>query len=148
VPSTGRLLRLDRRDGAKLGELDLKGNVFGAPMVIGKDLVALTSEPLPDGSCGGTQVMKSVDDSLESVRWSRRSLHGWSSSRPYVWHGNVLAGGERGEIAAFRPGDGKLAWSDTLQGVIRGIGSDDDLLYVGTLNGTLYAYEPPDRRRR
>lgn len=143
VPTTGHLLRLDRRDGTRRAELDLAGDVFGAPVALGTDLIAFVNEPLPDGSCGGSQALKSVDGSLDSVRWTQKTIRGWSSSRPYLWRGNVLAGGEGGELAAFRPGDGKRAWSGTLSGVIRGIGTDGRILYVGTLKGTLYAYEPP-----
>ena len=142
VPTSGHLVRLDRRDGSKRAELDLKGNVFGAPMVLGADLIVFVNEPPPEGSCGGTQVLKSLDASLESVRWSRRAIRGWSSSRPYLWQGNVLAGGERGEITAFRPREGIAAWSDRFPGVIRGIGIDSEMLYVGTVKGTIYAYEP------
>jgi len=84
VPTSGHLVRLDRRDGSKRAELDLKGNVFGAPMVLGTELIVFANEPPPEGSCGGTQVLKSVEASLESVRWSRRAIRGWSSSRPYL----------------------------------------------------------------
>lgn len=147
VPTSGHLIRLDRRDGSKRAELDLKRNVFGALMVLGTELIVFANEPPPEGSCGGTQVLKSVDASLESVRWSRRALRGWSSSRPYLWNGSVLAGGERGEITAFRPSDGTVAWSDSLTGVVRGIGTDSKELYVGTVKGTIYAYEPQRRMK-
>jgi len=53
-----------------------------------------------------------------------------------------MAGGERGEITAFRPNDGTVVWSDRLGGVVRGIGTDNKELYVGTVKGTIYAYEP------
>lgn len=143
VPTSGPLVRLGRPDGSKRAELDLGGQVFGAPLVVGTDVIVFASEPVPDASCGSAQVLKAIDTSLDSVRWTQRTLRGWSSSRPYLWHGNALVGGEGGQITAYRPSDGKVVWSDTLAGVIRGIGSDGTRLYVGTLKGTLYAYEPP-----
>jgi hypothetical protein len=85
--------------------------------------------------------LKAVDLTLEGVRWRREAPGGWSSARTYLWHGNVLAGSEHGKLAAFAP-DGSEEWSDTVGGVIRGIGVTDDVLYVGTLKGTLYAYRP------
>jgi outer membrane protein assembly factor BamB len=55
--------------------------------------------------------------------------------------GKALAGSKQGKLAAFSP-DGSEGWSDTVGGVIRGIGVADDVLYVGTQKGTLYAYRP------
>jgi len=55
-----------------------------------------------------------------------------------------LAGGQ---LAAFSP-DGSEGWSVTVQGAIRGIGIADDVPYVGTQKGTLYAYRPLDLPKR
>ena len=48
-----------------------------------------------------------------------------------------------GQLAAFSP-DGSEEWSVIVQDAIRGIGIADDVLYVGTQKGTLYAYRPLD----
>lgn len=142
--AAGRLVRIARRDGAKLGELAVGGNVFWAPLPIGSGLALFTMEPLPDSE-EWVQVLKTVDRDLRGVQWTQRAPQGWSSSRPYQWRRGIVVGGEKGEIAAFRAKDGSLLWSDALKGTIRGIGSDSDRLYVGTLRGSVYAYEPAPR---
>ena len=55
----------------------------------------------------------------------------------------MLAGTEKGELLAFRAGDGLPLWSHALKGVIRGIGTSDRVLFVGTLKGVVYAYARP-----
>jgi outer membrane protein assembly factor BamB len=119
-------------------ELDLGGTPFGPPTLLGDSLVVLVYDN-PD-----TATLKSVDLAVNGLRWSRETSGGWSSARAYLWRSRALAGSQRGKLAAFSP-DGSEDWSDTIGGVIRGIGVGDDVLYVGTLRGTLYAYRP-DRR--
>jgi eukaryotic-like serine/threonine-protein kinase len=144
VPTgASRLVRLAPRDGSKEGEIALAGSVFGAPLPIANGLALFTTGPIPESN-EWAQVLTMVDGALDGVRWTQHAPRGWSSSRPYLWRGGVLVGGEKGEIAAFRPTDGSVLWSDSLEGTIRGIGSDDDRLYVGTLRGSVYAYEPPE----
>src|SRR5262249_32430063 len=52
----------------------------------------------------------------------------------------VLAGNEAGEVVAFRLTDGARQESFVLKGIIRSIGGLDNIFYIGTLNGTIYAY--------
>jgi hypothetical protein len=54
----------------------------------------------------------------------------------------VLAGNEAGEVLAFRLNDGARQWAHLFKGTIRSIGGSGETLYVGTLNGTIYAYSP------
>ncbi|MCI0697104.1 PQQ-like beta-propeller repeat protein [candidate division KSB1 bacterium] len=63
----------------------------------------------------------------------------WSSTSPYVWRDYVLAGSNRGEVLGYRIADGKPAWSHKLGGTIRSFGSSERLIYVGTVEGTIYA---------
>ncbi|MGH7452106.1 MAG: PQQ-binding-like beta-propeller repeat protein, partial [bacterium] len=56
-----------------------------------------------------------------------------------IWRDYVLAGSNRGEIFAYRIADGKLAWSHKIGGTIRSFGSSEQVLYVGTVEGTIYA---------
>jgi outer membrane protein assembly factor BamB len=59
-----------------------------------------------------------------------------------MWKQSVLAGSGQGELAAISPTDGSVRWSSILQGTIRAIGAGNDTLYVGTLEGAIYAYAP------
>jgi outer membrane protein assembly factor BamB len=63
----------------------------------------------------------------------------WSSTAPFVWGDDVLAGNNRGEVIAYRIADGKPAWSHKIGGTIRSFGSSDHMIYVGTVEGTIYA---------
>jgi outer membrane protein assembly factor BamB len=63
----------------------------------------------------------------------------WSSTRPFFWNGLVLAGNNRGEVHAYRATDGKPVWSHTLKGTVRSFGDADNVLYVGTVEGTIFA---------
>jgi outer membrane protein assembly factor BamB len=130
-----RLHRLALGPAATHAGLELGGVPFGPPTLLEDSLLLLVYDS-PD-----TASLRSVDLTLKGVRWRREAPGGWSSARAYLWHGHALVGSEQGRLAAFTL-DGSEEWSDTFAGVIRGIGLADDVLYVGTLKGTVYAYEP------
>jgi outer membrane protein assembly factor BamB len=44
-------------------------------------------------------------------------------------------------VNAFRLTDGALQWLHKFTGAVRSIGFADGVLYVGTLNGTVYAFQ-------
>lgn len=132
----GRLLRLDHRDGRRLAELRLGMVPFGPLVAEGESLLTYAAER-------DLLVLNAVHASLGGLQWTRRAERGWSSSGPYLWKGTVLAGGEAGEIEALRPEDGAVVWARRVDGVVRGVGSDGDLLFIGTLKGTLFAVRPP-----
>lgn len=85
--------------------------------------------------------LKAVDLALTGVRWAREVPGGWTSARTYLWQDAAFAGSGQGNLGAFSA-DGSEKWSDTVGGVIRGIGVADGVLYVGTQKGTLYAHRP------
>jgi outer membrane protein assembly factor BamB len=78
-----------------------------------------------------------VDLSLKKIVWTQTA--DWRSARPYVWRDTVLAG-DRRQLVAFRLADGTRKWSRQFPGTIRGIGTSEGVLYVGTLPGPVYAY--------
>ena len=53
----------------------------------------------------------------------------------------VVAGGD-GQVAVLQAKDGKLAWSDQIEGVALVLAATKDRLLVSTDGGTLYAYAP------
>jgi MFS family permease len=71
--------------------------------------------------------------------WSQKVSSDWTSPRPYLWRGGVLAVNENGELFKSRLSDGSQLWIHKVGGVVRGIGATADTLYVGTLKGTVYA---------
>ena len=132
-----RVHRLSEASGTALGQLDVGGLPFGPLTPAGDSLLLLVASD----DRGAT--LKAVDLSLAQVRWTRDPSAGkWTSARPYVWKQSVLAGSGQGELAAISPTDGSVRWSSILQGTIRAIGAGNDTLYVGTLEGAIYAYAP------
>lgn len=89
----------------------------------------------------GDELLTSLDHSLKKVRWSAEASKEWTSARPYLWHGVVLAG-DRRELVAFRSSDGAREWSHQFPETIRGIGTSEEVLYVGSLKGPIFAYSP------
>lgn len=125
----GRAHRLDQANGMVRGTIPLDDSFSGAPALVGDSLVVFTGQ-------GG---IVCVDLGAARVRWSR-AMARLSSSRPYLWRGSVLVATANGELIAFRTTDGLPLWSRTFAGAIRGIGQDDRTLYLGTQEGTIYAY--------
>jgi outer membrane protein assembly factor BamB len=136
----GRLLLADLSHGKPKAEIRLGQIPFGPPTIAGKYILLYSAE-------GDSGVLNAFDMSLAACRWSRRAPRGWSSPRPYVWRGSVLAGSEAGELAALAIEDGAAVWTRHLEGVIRGIGYDGDLLFVGTFKGIVFAVRPPASKR-
>lgn len=136
-----RIHRLALGPDAAHVELPLAGVPFGTPTLLGDSVLLLVYDK-PD-----TATLESIDLPLKGVRWMRETPGGWSSARTYSWHGSVLVGSTQGRLAAFSA-DGSEAWSDTVEGAIRGIGVADDVLYLGTQKGTVYAYRPEPSKAR
>jgi outer membrane protein assembly factor BamB len=131
----GKVLRVDPEHGELLAELALGGQQAHDSLVpVGDTLV----------SVAGEAVVVGIDPSLTAVRWTYRSEGGVeiSSPKPYAFGGVALVGEARGRLTALRPDDGSVAWTDQVEGTVRGLGGDDDALYVGTLGGRVYAYRP------
>jgi outer membrane protein assembly factor BamB len=116
-------------------ELGVGGVPSGPPVLFGDSLLLLVYSNEDEA------VLKSVDRSLKAVRWTREAPGGWTSARTCLWRGNAVVGSNQGKVAAFAA-NGSEVWADTVGGVVRGIGLADDVLYVGTLKGTVSAYRP------
>lgn len=90
------------------------------------------------------RALVSVDPALARIRWRRPAPNRWSTSRIFLTENTIVLGTPSGELIAYCAADGALAWSHTLSAApIRSIGGSDEMLYVGTPEGTLYALRPP-----
>ena len=127
-----RLIRMDTYTGRLQGMVQTKGRPFGTPVAADNSLFLLTSPGM----------LTRFDASLQKVLWSQVAPTEWSSFRPLPHGDGILAGDEGGELFSFALDDGALQWSDVFQGAVRGLGSADDVIYVGTLKGMTYAYRP------
>ena len=127
--SDGRLHRLVPETGHVSSRIETEGAPAGRLALSGECLLALHTNA----------ALVCYSPTLDRVRWTRAGSKPWSSSRPYVWGGLALAGNEGGELVAFRLSDGGIAWSQTIGGTIRGIGTSPEGLYLGTLKGEVHA---------
>jgi outer membrane protein assembly factor BamB len=134
----GRILRLDADTGKRVAELSVGGIVTGPPIFVSDHMLLFSATGEDEGE------LVAIDPELKEVRWRRRPEGSrWTSARPYLRGDAVLVGSGTGRIAAFSPGDGAEVWFDILPGTVRGIGWDQDVLYIGMMDGTLHAYRPP-----
>ena len=105
------------------------GGPYGGPIVnVGDSLLLLL----------GTRSLTAYDLTRDRVRWSRSDTREWTSSRPYVWRDMALVG-DKGRLVACALADGAKRWTHALPGVVRGVGTYGDTLYVGMLAGQLHA---------
>lgn len=81
---------------------------------------------------------------FESLLWASPSDREWMSDQPHVWRDWIIAGNCKGDVAAYRASDGKLAWTNHVKGCIRSFGHDGSTLYIGVQEGTVYAYHLPN----
>jgi outer membrane protein assembly factor BamB len=115
-----------------LGSTLLDRFSFGDPVIAGGVIVVILDP--------GDLVALSRD--LSTKLWKKESTTGWTTPRPLVWRDLVLVGNRDGKVFGFRTNNGDAALELTLTGTIRGLGAHEEVLYVGTLNGDLFACRP------
>jgi len=126
------LYRLRPSDGEILSTLNLGAMPIDTPVVTPRGICVITEKSL-----------MLVDPKLERVLWSVASKSGWTSPRPRLWYGSIIAGDRDGTLFAIDEATGATRWSRKIHDhAIRGIGSDEKTLYVGTIDGTLLALRP------
>jgi len=124
------LYALDPKSGEVTARVPIAGGPYAGPLLAVGDSLLLAL---------GERSITCFDWTRMRAGWSRSASRPWSSSRPYLWRGDVLAGTEDGELFAFRLVDGLPRWSHRVKGLIRGIGVGADTLYVGTFAGRVHA---------
>jgi outer membrane protein assembly factor BamB len=132
----GRVHRLSQEDGSGLAQLDLRGLPYGDLVAAGGCLLALSmnASSSQDGAC----TLSCLDPSLARTLWSFRSQEEISSFRPLV-HKELAVVGWKDALIGLDLTSGAPAWSCPLKGVPRGLGAAGDVLYVGTLSGSILA---------
>lgn len=135
-----RLYRLNAETGAVISELATEAKPVGR-LAFANDSLLLFLQNASER----VGYIISVDSNLTSVRWKQKSSPDWASERPHLWKDLVVAGNCRGEMSAFRASDGERQWSLSVKGCIRSIGSSNNMLFAGVQEGTIYAYELPEK---
>jgi outer membrane protein assembly factor BamB len=90
------------------------------------------------------RVLVAMDRTLSRVQWRKAAPDRWTTSRVFTTQRTVLVGTPSGEVTAYCAADGSPAWSYKLAPApIRSIGGTEEMLFVGTPQGSLYAIRPP-----
>jgi outer membrane protein assembly factor BamB len=136
----GVLHRVDSAKGAirSSRKVDEALRPASAPVIAGDSVVALLTDRAAD-----YRAMVSLDLGLDRIRWRQDASTPWSTSRVLRWRDTVIVGTPTGEIAAYCRGDGSPAWSHVVPGRVRVAGASGEILYIGTVEGTLHAVRPP-----
>jgi outer membrane protein assembly factor BamB len=143
VTRAHRLLRLDRGHGRIRAEVRLASNAFGPVVVAGDGLAVFVNDRRHGDEPALSLHRYPASLTPAEPTWIHELPGGWTSSRPYVVGDTVIGGGQEGHLTALRIADGQPIWTDRVKGIVRGIGIEGRRLFVGTLSGTLYSYEPP-----
>jgi outer membrane protein assembly factor BamB len=91
----------------------------------------------------GESTVVSWDLDLTQVRWNHEATPGRSTFEPLVFDGVVLAGTEEGENLIDRHEDGTQVTRFEIEGTPRSLAVSDSVLYIGTLQGQVYAIDRP-----
>lgn len=129
----GTLVALDPASGEERGRSPIPGGPYFGQLVVPTDSTLLLL---------GERAVTCYDLTHHRVRWTHSEARPWSSARPYVWRDLVLAGTEGGQLFGYRLSDGAEQWVHSLSGMIRGIGTAGDTLYIGTFRGQVHALVP------
>jgi outer membrane protein assembly factor BamB len=99
-------------------------------------------------SSGATIQLISYNIRADSIAWRLASSTiadeaRYTVPRLHASDSAVVIGTQSGVIAAVSRSDGRILWRVQAVGAIRGIGSAGKFIYVGNLEGHLYAYRLP-----
>jgi len=136
-----RMFRLDGGTGAILSKISLQGKPVASMVTSAKAVSVFLRD-----ATGGTEnahTIISLDPALGRILWGRKAASEWTSLHPLLWHDLILAGDSDGELFAYGQVDGARKWSVKLDEGLGAIGMADDMVYVGTVRGSVYALPQP-----
>lgn len=122
-----------RHEGAEDQRLDTELSPRWLGVANGSSLALLADE------AEDYRALVAIDLQLRGVRWRQTTTPRWTTMRVFVFKDMTVLGTPAGEVEAYCPADGTKAWSQRVKGTVRAIGGSEDVLYVGTTEGRLYA---------
>ena len=138
---TGGIYRLRAEDGTVVSSIRLDSGPSGMPLQVGESLLVFLVDS--EGNCHS---LVCLDRLLKLERWRQKTdrSRNWAASRLLVWRDCVVVGTSAGEVIAFNLRDGSQSWRQAVEGHVRSIADSGDTIYIGTTEGTIYAYVPPE----
>ncbi len=126
------VVRVSLDEGRLLSRIHLEKTPMGQPLVAGERTFIMV----------GRGDLVAVARDLSAILWTRPGAPRFTTPRPMVWQGLVLVGKQDGTVLGFHEDTGEPGLEMALKGRVRSFGAGDDLLYVGTMQGTLFACLP------
>jgi outer membrane protein assembly factor BamB len=139
--SDGMFHRLSAETGEPRSSLKLDSTLrpSTAPLVQSDAVLVLLVDQGAD-----YRALLSLDPELRRIKWRRDAPDRWSTTRIFATSKTVVLGTPSGHVEANCTATGLPAWSHKLANApIRAIGGSDEVLYLGTPQGTLFAVRPP-----
>ena len=136
-----RMFRLNGTTGEILVKLALQGKPVHNPVVTADAVSVFLRDANGTGETAHT--ILSLDPPLTKILWARRAPQEWTSYHPQIYRDMVLTGDDSGELFAYGKLDGMKKWSVKLDQSLGAIGVSDDMVFVGTSGGSVYALHPP-----
>lgn len=133
--AAGALYAFDPSTGEVRRSIPAGGMPYGTLVVTPPLLLALVN--------GKPARLVALDLATNQVRWERTAEREWTTMKPLVHDGTVIAGTEEKTLCAFALADGATRWCAPVPQIPRGLGTAGGMLYVGTLNGKVLAYRFP-----
>lgn len=130
--SDGHLYVFDPASGEVRQRIPLGGTAYGTLVVTPPLLVMLVN--------GNPARLVALDLTTHKVRWEHSTPREWTTMKPLIHDGAVIAGTEEKELCAFALATGEKRWCTPVPQIPRGLGTAGGVLYVGTLNGKVLAY--------
>ena len=128
----GSLFGVHVETGEPRFALDLVGMLYGISPPNGQRIYVLAEDV----------GLVCVDPQASRVCWTQDLQSMWSSFRPLIYDGLIWAGNEAGVLYGFDLDTGEPRRDHAIDGVVRGFAFLDGRLWIGTLDGTLYACKP------
>ncbi|MGH9866630.1 MAG: PQQ-binding-like beta-propeller repeat protein [Candidatus Polarisedimenticolia bacterium] len=138
-----RMFRIDGKTGAVLVKMALQGKPVYNPIISNGAVSVFLRDANGIGDTANTII--SLDAGLSKILWGRKAAGEWTSRNPQIYEDVVLAGDNAGELFAYGQADGMKKWSFKMNQGLGAIGTSDEMLYVGTLEGLVYAFQPPGK---
>lgn len=132
IVNQNRVIALSATSGSPVAEARLGGSLTASepPVVTDWGLCVVT----------GARLEFWTTD-LERAVWQVQAPAPFGRS-PVVWRDRLAGGTVRGQVVGYRASDGAPEFTVQLTGVVTGVIGVDDVLFVGTQEGTLYALRP------
>lgn len=131
--SDGVLYKLALATGEVVREIQLPARPSGVPAVDERHVYLRLGE----------KMLAAIRVDLSGVAWQHECSGRWWARRPLLAEDVVVVGDSSGTLAGLFTGDGAMMWRAEFPNEdIRSVSAAAGVFYVGTLDGTVYAWQP------